>query len=207
MLTNVVFMGMGEPLDNADELFKALEILTANYGFAWSPKRITVSTVGIISALKRFLDESSAHLAISVHSPYHEERLSLMPIEKVYPIEKVIELVQQYDFAHQRRVSFEYIMFGGLNDDLPHATALAKLLRHIPTCRVNLIRYHAIPSVELVSSSAEKMIAFRDYLNTKGIICTIRASRGEDILAACGMLRSERATTAAVKASTAHLRF
>ncbi|GHV09917.1 putative dual-specificity RNA methyltransferase RlmN [Bacteroidia bacterium] len=189
LLTNVVFMGMGEPMDNVDEVFKALEILTANYGFAWSPKRITVSTIGVIPALKRFLEERSEHLALSVHSPYHEERLSLMPIEKAYPIEKVIELVQQYDFSHQRRVSFEYIMFGELNDDLKHATSLAKLLRNIPICRVNLIRYHAIPGVDLPSSSDERMIAFRDYLNTKGIICTIRSSRGEDILAACGMLQ------------------
>jgi 23S rRNA (adenine2503-C2)-methyltransferase len=188
LLTNVVFMGMGEPMDNVDEVFKALEILTANYGFAWSPKRITVSSIGVIPALQRFLEERSEHLAISVHSPYPEERLSLMSIEKVYPIEKVIELVQQYDFAHQRRVSFEYIMFNELNDDLKHATSLAKLLRHIPICRVNLIRYHAIPGVDLPSSSEERMIAFRDYLNTKGIICTIRSSRGEDILAACGML-------------------
>jgi 23S rRNA (adenine2503-C2)-methyltransferase len=189
-LSNVVFMGMGEPLDNLEELFKTLEILTAPYGFAWSPKRITVSTIGILPALERFLRESSVHLAISLHSPYPEERRSLMPIEKAYPLAEIVQLVRQYDFAHQRRVSFEYICFGGLNDDRKHALALAQLLRDIP-CRVNLIKYHAIPGVQLPASDPEAMIAFREILNAKGMICTIRASRGEDILAACGMLRND----------------
>jgi len=188
-LTNVVFMGMGEPLDNTDELFKVLEILTAPYGYAWSPKRITVSTIGIIPNLKRFIEESDCHLAVSLHSPYEKERASLMPVEKKYPLQSVLDLIRKYDFAHQRRVSFEYIMFKGLNDDLQHAKDLAKLLAGIP-CRVNLIRYHSIPGVDLKSSDEKAMPAFRDYLNTKGIISTIRTSRGEDILAACGMLSS-----------------
>ena len=189
-LTNVVFMGMGEPLDNTDELFKVLEILTAPYGYAWSPKRITVSTIGIIPNLKRFIEESDCHLAVSLHSPYEKERASLMPVEKKYPLQSVLDLIRKYDFAHQRRVSFEYIMFKGLNDDLQHAKDLAKLLAGIP-CRVNLIRYHSIPGVDLKSSDEKAMPAFRDYLNSKGIICTIRTSRGEDILAACGMLSSK----------------
>ncbi|MDR2843230.1 MAG: 23S rRNA (adenine(2503)-C(2))-methyltransferase RlmN [Candidatus Symbiothrix sp.] len=190
-LTNVVFMGMGEPLDNTDELMKALEILTADYGFAWSPKRITVSTIGILPNLKRFLDESKVHLAVSIHSPESVERCSLMPIEKAYPIAQVLNLIRQYDFTHQRRVSFEYIAFGGLNDDPTHAAALSKLLKDIP-CRVNLIKYHAIPGIQLPASNYEAMITFRDYLNRKGIISTIRASRGEDILAACGMLSTQK---------------
>ncbi|GHT53234.1 putative dual-specificity RNA methyltransferase RlmN [Bacteroidia bacterium] len=190
-LTNIVFMGMGEPLDNLEALFKVLEILTSESGFAWSPKRITVSTIGLIPALKRFLDESPCHLAVSIHSPFPEERLSLMPVEKIYPIEKVTELIRQYDFSHQRRVSFEYILFGGLNDDLKHAQALARLLHGIP-CRVNLIKYHAIPGVDLPETRREAMAPFRDYLSSKGIISTIRASRGEDILAACGMLSTKK---------------
>jgi 23S rRNA (adenine2503-C2)-methyltransferase len=188
-LTNLVFMGMGEPLDNLDELLKTLEILTSDYGYAWSPKRITVSTIGLIPGLKRFLEESNAHLAVSLHSPYHTERQSLMPVEKTYPSTEVVDLIKQYDFSHQRRVSFEYILFGGLNDDLKHAVALSKLLKGIP-CRVNLIKYHSIPGVNLPASRPEAMIEFRDYLTAKGIICTIRASRGEDILAACGLLSS-----------------
>jgi 23S rRNA (adenine2503-C2)-methyltransferase len=190
-LTNIVFMGMGEPLDNADELFKVLEILTAPYGYAWSPKRITVSTIGILPGLKRFLKESGCHLAISLHSPYHEERMSLMPAEKAYHIDSVIDLLQQYDFSHQRRVSFEYIMFEGINDSERHAKDLAKLLKGV-TCRVNLIRYHAIPGVKLRSSNERKMESFRNLLNTLGVTCTIRISRGEDIFAACGMLSTAK---------------
>lgn len=189
-LTNLVFMGMGEPLDNASELFKVLEILTADYGFAWSPKRITISTIGIIPELKRILEESKVHLAISIHSPFHAERMSWMPIEKIYPIKKIIELIRQYDFYHQRRVSFEYITFGGLNDDIKHASALSKLLNGI-SCRVNLIKYHFLQNSILPASNLENMIAFRNYLNSKKIICTIRSSRGEDILAACGMLSTK----------------
>ena len=190
-LTNIVFMGMGEPMDNTGELFKALEILTSDYGHAWSPKRITVSTVGVIPGLKRFIEESQCHLAISIHSPYDEERKSLMPVEKAYPIRQVLDLIRKYDFSHQRRVSFEYIMFKGLNDDLQHARDLAKLLAGIP-CRVNLIKYHSIPNVDLESTDTASMPVFRDYLSSKGITCTIRSSMGEDILAACGMLSTKK---------------
>jgi 23S rRNA (adenine2503-C2)-methyltransferase len=188
-LTNIVFMGMGEPFDNIDELLKVLEILTSPYGYAWSPKRITVSTIGIIPGLKRFLNESHCHLAVSLHSPFHEERLSLMPAEKVYPADGIIELLHSHDFSHQRRLSFEYILFEKLNDSAAHAKALAGLLKGL-TCRVNLIRFHAIPGVKLRSSNIQKMENFRDILNNQGITCTIRESRGEDILAACGMLSS-----------------
>ena len=190
-LTNIVFMGMGEPLDNVDELFKVLEILTAPYGYAWSPKRITVSTIGVAKGLKRFLDESECHLAVSLHSPYPEERLSLMPVEKAFPARSIIDTIKQYDFTHQRRVSFEYIVFKDLNDDLKHAKALACLLEEIP-CRVNLIRFHAIPDVPLASSDMKRLEAFRDTLNDAGVVCTIRASRGEDIFAACGMLSTAK---------------
>jgi len=186
-LSNIVFMGMGEPLDNIDPLFKTLEILTAPYGYAWSPKRITVSTSGILPGLKRFLDESACHLAISLHSPHHDERLSLMPVEKAYHIDSIIDLLHQYDFTHQRRVSFEYIMFHSLNDSDHHAKDLARLLNGIE-CRVNLIRFHAIPGVNLTTSSDRRIEQFRDTLCTSGVTTTIRASRGEDIFAACGML-------------------
>ena len=193
-LTNLVFMGMGEPLDNVNELFKVLEILTAPWGYGWSPKRITVSTVGAMKGLRRFLEESECHLAFSLHSPYPEERLSLMPVEKAFPAQEVIDLIRHYDFTHQRRVSFEYIVFKGLNDDLKHADALARLLRQIP-CRVNLIRFHAIPNVPLQTSDMARMEAFRDRLNAKGVVCTIRASRGEAIFAACGMLSTAKSRT------------
>jgi 23S rRNA (adenine2503-C2)-methyltransferase len=188
-LTNVVFMGMGEPLDNYEELEKTLEIMTAGYGMAWSPKRITVSTTGVTPKLKRFLDGSNAHLAISIHSPAKEQRLSIMPVEKAFPIQGVIDLLRQYDWTKQRRLSFEYIMFDNFNDSLVHAKELVQMLKGL-SCRVNLIRFHAIPDVNLKTSAKEKMEAFRDYLTSKGVTSTIRASRGEDIFAACGMLAS-----------------
>jgi len=190
-LTNIVFMGMGEPLDNTDELFKVLEILTAPYGYEWSPKRITVSTIGVLKGLKRFLDESECHLAVSLHSPYPDERFSLMPVEKAFPALKVLELIRQYDFTHQRRVSFEYIVFRNLNDSTRHALALASQLKRIP-CRVNLIRFHAIPDSDLETSDLRRMENFRNILNEQGVTCTIRTSRGEDIMAACGMLSTSR---------------
>ena len=186
-LTNIVFMGMGESFDNMDSLFNILEILTAPYGYGWSPKRITVSTVGMMKGLRRFLDESSCNLAVSIHSPYPDERRSLMPIEKTNPIKDIIHLIRQYDFSHQRRVSFEYILFDNKNDSVQHAKELAQLLAGIP-CRVNLIHYHTIPDVPLKKCSVEKMVLFRDTIHAKGIMCTIRSSRGEDIAAACGML-------------------
>ena len=186
-LTNAVFMGMGEPLDNYDNVMRAIEILTADWGFAWSPKRITVSSIGKLDTLRRLLDETSVHVAISVHSPYHEERLSLMPVEKPYPVRDVMKCLRQYDFAHQRRLSVEYIMWSGLNDDDTHAQALVDLLAG-SNSRVNLIRFHAIPGVNLKTTDEQRMVAFRDYLNKKGVIATIRRSRGEDIFAACGML-------------------
>ena len=186
-LTNTVFMGMGEPLDNYDAVCRAIEVLTADWGFAWSPKRITVSTIGVIPALKRYLDGQRCHLAVSLHNPFPGERLEMMPVQKAYPAEEVIDLVRQYDFSGQRRVSFEYTMFAGFNDDKRHADALIRLLKGLE-CRVNLIRFHKIPDFPYETSSDAVMEAFRDRLNNNGIVCTIRSSRGEDIMAACGML-------------------
>ena len=184
-------MGMREPLANTYEVLKALDILPSENGFARSPRRITLSTIGITPSLRRFLDESQCHLAISLHHPFAEGRQELMPIQKAFPISQTIELLRQYDFSHQRRLSFEYIVFDGINDTPAHISELAHLL-HGLDCRINLIRFHTIPQVNLHSPSEEKMIAFRDALSRKGIICTIRASRGEDIKAACGMLSTAR---------------
>ena len=186
-LTNVVFMGRGEPMDNLQEVMQAIEVMTAPWGLAWSPKRITVSSIGKIRELTQLVEQTNVHIAISVHSPYHAERASLMPVENAYPINKVMRMLSNYDFAHQRRLSLEYIMFNGLNDDMEHAQALEQLIDRQPI-RVNLIRFHAIPGVNLKTSDEERMVRFRDYLNSRGIICTIRRSRGEDIFAACGML-------------------
>lgn len=186
-LTNIVFMGMGEPLDNMKALMPALEILTAKWGFAWSPKRITVSSIGKMDTLRELLDKTKVHIAISIHSPYPSERADLMPVERAYPIKGIIELLKAYDFSHQRRLSFEYTMFHGVNDDRRHCLELAHRLKGLD-CRVNLIRFHAIPGSDLRPSSQERMEQFRDMLNAQGITATIRASRGEDVQAACGML-------------------
>lgn len=189
-LTNAVFMGMGEPLDNYGAVSRAIDVLTAPWGFAWSPKRITLSTIGVIPVLRRYLDTQKCHLAVSLHNPFPEERLEMMPVQKAYPVEDVVSLIRQYDFSGQRRVSFEYTMFAGFNDDKRHADALIRMLRGLE-CRVNLIRFHKIPDFPYVSSSERRMEEFRDRLNNNGIICTIRSSRGEDILAACGMLAGQ----------------
>ncbi len=189
-LTNTVFMGMGEPLDNYDAVSRAIEVLTAPWGFAWSPKRVTVSTIGVLPTLKRFLEEQRCHLAVSLHNPFPEERLSLMPAQKAWDIREVLDLIRQYDFSGQRRVSFEYTMFAGFNDDKRHADALIRLLRGLE-CRVNLIRFHQIPDFPYACASDAVMEAFRDRLNNHQILCTIRSSRGEDILAACGMLAGQ----------------
>jgi len=186
-LTNIVYMGMGEPFDNTLAVLRSLEILTAEYGYAWSPRRITVSSIGIIPAMKIFLEKSGCHLAISLHTPFPQERLQLMPVEKAYPMAKILEELRKHDFSKQRRVSFEYILFDGLNDSMRHAVELVRILKGID-CRVNLIRFHAIPGVDLKSSNPDKMTFFRDYLNDNGVTATIRRSRGEDIFAACGML-------------------
>ena len=190
-LTNVVMMGMGEPLDNLDEVLKALDILTASYGYAWSPKRITVSTVGLRKGLQRFIEESDCHLAVSLHSPVPPQRAELMPAEKAFSMTEMVELLKNYDFSKQRRLSFEYIVFKGLNDSQIYARELLKLLRGLD-CRINLIRFHAIPGVNLEGADMDTMTRFRDYLTTHGLFTTIRASRGEDIFAACGMLSTAK---------------
>ena len=185
-LTNIVFMGEGEPMDNLDNVLRALEIMTAQYGPAWSPKRITVSTVGI-PAMKRFLEESECHLAVSMHNPFPAERATIMPAEKLYSITDVVSLLKQYDWSHQRRVSFEYICWANRNDTLRHAKELIHLLKGL-NCRINLIRFHAGVDRDFPASNEKSMEFFRDYLTEHGITTTIRKSRGEDILAACGML-------------------
>ena len=186
-LTNVVFMGMGEPLDNLDSLLPALEVLTSAWGFGWSPTRITVSTAGVASRLDRFPEAPQVHLAVSLHNPFPHERAEIMPIEKAWPIREVVEILRRYDFTHQRRVSFEYIVMSGLNDSPRHIRELCRLLDGIK-CRINLIRFHKIPGSPYFSPDDRAMIAFRDALTAKGIHTTIRTSRGEDIQAACGLL-------------------
>lgn len=186
-LTNIVYMGEGEPMDNLDNVLRSLNAMTNAWGCAWSPKRITVSSVGITKGLKRYIEESECHLAISLHNPFAIERQEVMPIEKVNHLSEVITLLKQYDWSHQRRVSFEYICWGGVNDTPKHANELLRLLKGLD-CRINLIRFHAGVDQSFTSSNEQQMEWLRDYLTERGITTTIRRSRGEDILAACGML-------------------
>lgn len=190
-LTNIVFMGQGEPMDNYDNVLKTTQLLTADYAYAWSPKRITVSSIGIKSKLKRFLEESDCHVAISMHNPIPEERIEVMPSEKAMSITEIVEMLRNYDFSHQRRLSFEYIVFKGKNDSVDHAKAIIKLVEGLE-CRFNLIRFHTIPNVPLQGVDNKKMEEFRNYLTAHGVFTTIRASRGQDIFAACGLLSTAK---------------
>lgn len=199
-LTNVVFMGQGEPFDNLDAVLRAIEVLTADWGWGWSAKRITVSTVGLSKGFERFLNESQCHLAISLHHPIPAERARLMPAERAFSLTQMVDVLRRYDFcrrrtdgpkpaegSRQRRLSFEYIVFKGINDSRRHADALLRLLRPLE-CRVNLIRFHDIPDTPLQGVDDDTMRQLRDYLTSHGVFTTIRASRGQDIFAACGLL-------------------
>ena len=189
-LTNIVYMGMGEPLDNLQPVLDSLEILTSPWGYAWSPKRITVSTIGVIPAMQTFLKQSNAHLAVSMHTPFDDERKRIMPIQSVYGISEVVSELRKWDFSHQRRVSFEYIMFKGVNDTPRHAREIVRLLEGI-RCRINLIRFHPIPDTALEGTPYNDIVEFQNMLKARGMTVTIRASRGEDIYAACGMLSTK----------------
>lgn len=197
-VSNIVYMGMGEPFDNLDEVLKSIQILTAEWGFAMSPRRITVSSIGITPGLVRFLRECEAHLAISLHTPFHEERQQLMPVQIAYPLAEVVDEIKRWNFSGQRRVSFEYIVFHGLNDTARHVKELVRMLNGI-RCRVNLIRFHPIPGTPLQGTDEQTLQWFKDELNNKGVLTTIRASRGQDIFAACGLLSTKALQTAAAK--------
>jgi len=190
-ISNIVYMGMGEPLDNLEEVLKSLEVLTSGWGFAMSPRRITVSTIGITPAMLEFLNRSDAHLAVSLHTPFDDERRKLMPIQQVYPLKEVLKEIKSWDFGRQRRVSFEYILFKDFNDSAAHVNELSRILHGI-RCRINLIRFHPIPDTPLESPSEETIKLFQEKLNAKGITTTIRASRGQDIWAACGLLSTKK---------------
>jgi 23S rRNA (adenine2503-C2)-methyltransferase len=189
-LTNIVYMGMGEPLDNLEEVIRSIDILTSPWGYAWSPTRITLSTAGVLPALEAFLLRTRVNLAVSLHNPFPDQRAAIMPLQNAQPMEKIVAALRRHDFSHRRRLSFEYIVMEGLNDSPSHVKQLSRLLAGLP-CRINLIRFHKIPSSPYFSPSAGKMEAFRDALAAKGFTVTIRTSRGEDIQAACGLLSAD----------------
>lgn len=190
-LTNIVYMGMGEPLDNTDEVLKSLEILTSEYGFAMSPKRITVSTIGLLKGMKRFLEESKCHLAVSLHSPFEDERQKIMPVQKLNPLDEILNLIKSYDFTKQRKVSFEYILFKDFNDSQKHINQLAKILHGIK-CKINVINFHSIPGTDLKVVNKHNTDIFCSELKKRGLHTTARKSKGKDIEAACGMLSAKK---------------
>jgi len=190
-VTNIVYMGMGEPMDNYEEVKRSLDILTADWGYDISPRRITVSTIGVIPTMKRFIEETDCHLAVSLHSPFDKERASFMLVQKAYPLTEVINLIKKYDWKGQRRISFEYIVFEGINHSEKHVKELAKLLNGL-RCRINLIRFHEIPGSRFSTTTDKSIELFKEQLREKGIITTIRASRGQDIDAACGLLSTKK---------------
>ncbi|MDR0972020.1 MAG: 23S rRNA (adenine(2503)-C(2))-methyltransferase RlmN [Bacteroidales bacterium] len=189
-LSNIVFMGMGEPLDNFNEVVKAIEILTSQWGYAISPRRITLSTCGILPKLIDFIEKTECHIAISMHNPFHEERLRIMPIEKTYPIEEICNMLRNYNWYAQRRLTFEYILFERENDTYFHAKEISRLLRGL-NARVNLIPYNPTPNSPFKGASQERMLQFQEELEKFHLITTIRKSKGEDILAACGLLSTK----------------
>lgn len=186
-VSNIVFMGMGEPFDNLENVLVSLEILTSPWGMGMSPRRITISTVGVIPAMHEFVARSQCHLAVSLHSPFDDQRRELMPVQNAHPIAEVVSAIRGFKISGQRRVSFEYIVFDGMNDSPQHVKAIVRLLGGI-SCRVNLIRYHAVPGLPYRAPSQERMVEIRDALTSKGVFTTVRASRGQDIMAACGLL-------------------
>ncbi len=195
-VTNIVYMGMGEPLDNLDATLKSLALFTDHRGLSLAASRITVSTIGLVPAMRRFLTETQCRLAVSLHSPFADERRKLMPIETVHGLEEVLAVVREFGLSRHRRATFEYIMFDGVNDTDRHARELVKILTGI-RCRVNLLPFHPIPGTPLRSSSGERINAFRDALIKRGVMTTIRTSRGLDIAAACGMLSTKELVKAA----------
>jgi len=193
-VTHFVFMGMGEPLDNLNAVLSTLEILSSDWGFGFSPKKVTVSTIGIIDGLDRLLEASDCRLALSLHSPFPDERAVLIPYERRYPVMQVLDLFRKADLG-RRRLTIEYLMIDGRNDSSRHSRELARILEGLGA-RVNLIPYHPIPDFPGTPSPAGRIESFRDDLNHRGVITTIRRSRGLDIDAACGLLTTKRPGTA-----------
>ena len=190
-VTNIVYMGMGEPLDNPEAVLESLDTLTDPHRYALSPRRITLSTVGIHPALEEFLRRSPVNLAISIHNPFPEERRLIMPVERDHPIEKTLDLIRSTREDRKRRITFEYTLFDGVNDTQRHARELARVLGGLST-RVNLIAFHQFDTTRLKPTPRKSIERFAEWLRERGVRTFIRASRGQDIEAACGMLWTDR---------------
>jgi len=186
-VTHVVFMGMGEPMDNLENVLKACDILTAVWGVAIARRNITVSTVGITDAVVEFINRSDCNLTLSLYSPFPEERVKVIPAEKAYPVRKTIGIMKDHTLQKKRRFSVAYIMLKGINDTDRHLSGLINMIKY-SGIRVNLLPYHQVPGDKNISSSDERMMYFKHNLVTAGISASVRRSRGADINAACGLL-------------------
>ncbi len=189
-LTNVVYMGMGEPLDNLENTLKSLDILTADWGLGFSPNKVTVSSVGLLPALETFFTRSKARFALSLHNPFEDERRKILPVQNVHALSDVLAFMRAAQKTDGRRLSIEYIAFDGVNDTPRHVKELVRIL-HGLKIRVNLIRFHPIPDTPLLGSTEQNLERMRDALAEKGIPATVRRSRGQDIYAACGLLSTK----------------
>jgi 23S rRNA (adenine2503-C2)-methyltransferase len=190
-ITHIVFMGMGEPLDNYKNILKSLDILTAQWGFSFSPRNITVSTIGIKPYIDKFLKETKCNLAVSIHSPFDKERDRFIPSEAKCTVHELIDKICSYQWIKNRRVTFQYVMIKGLNDTDRHLSELVKILKGTPI-RVNLMSYHPPEGSRMQSSADEVRWYFKHQLILNGISASIRKSRGQDIGAACGLLGKMR---------------
>jgi 23S rRNA (adenine2503-C2)-methyltransferase len=188
-VTHVVFMGMGEPMDNLENVIKACKIITAEWGIAISSRNVTVSTVGIIPAVDQFLKRSDCNLTLSLYSPFPEERREIVPAETQYPVQGIIDTMKNFRIKKGRRLSVAYIMIKDINDTDNHLKGLISILQG-SQIRVNLLSYHPDRNDKKCSSSAERMHFFKHNLIVSGISASIRKSRGTDISAACGLLAS-----------------
>jgi 23S rRNA (adenine2503-C2)-methyltransferase len=195
-ITNIVFMGMGEPLHNYEQVVKSVEILTAEWGVGFSPRRITVSTVGLVPQMKRLLEDTRVHLAVSLSATTDDVRGRLMPINRKYPLATLTQACRELPLPRRKRITFEYVMLEDVNDSLEDARRLGRWLRGIPS-KVNLIPFNPFPGISFRSTSRPAIEAFREALLRQGVHATVRESRGQDIKAACGQLAAAEQPSAA----------
>jgi len=187
-VTNVVMMGMGEPLMNFDAVIAAVDMMCDDYAYALSKRRVTISTAGVVPAMEKLRQATDVCLAVSLHAPNDTLREQLVPINRKYPISELLKACRSYiDGYKSRKITFEYVMLDGVNDSLEHAKELAKLIGNIP-CKLNLIPFNPYPHAIYRCSDKATIDRFREYVSSKGIITVTRRARGEDIDAACGQL-------------------
>jgi len=186
-ITNLVFMGMGEPLNNIDNVLTSISILTEQKGLDMAARRITVSTCGIIKNMWKLGSHSNVNLAISLHAADNETRNRLMPVNKRYPLERLLQACREYPIQKRKRIMFEYLLLDGINDSDRDARRCARMLRGIP-CKINLLAFNEVDTIPYKSSSRQRILAFQEILQDNHYSVFIRSSRGSDIAAACGQL-------------------